>query len=268
MTDINQSAAKAEQLQAKQHLPKGLCMVSVTSDCPKHGVITRQVVNIIADKARQTCPVCQAEQDESERLARLAQKRIKQAKVSGISHYQPFDTWQVANERMANILSFVQGYAQNPQGNLIFSGKTGTGKTMLANLIATHAINHEKDVLVLRSSQICEQARATWHKYAQTTEQALIERWTGVDLLVIDEFGEADMATNADMAQADRERMSRIIDGRYSRQLPTIITTNLTKDELIQRLGDRAWDRLQQSCVYITFDWQSYRQEHSSFLEI
>lgn len=255
-------------IQAQHHLPKGLHMVQVTTNCPHHGAITRDVVNIIAEQARQTCPKCQAEQDESERLARLAQKRIKQAKVSGISHYQPFDTWQVANERMANILSFVQGYAQNPQGNLIFSGKTGTGKTMLANLIATHAINHEKDVLVLRSSQICEQARATWHKYAQTTEQALIERWTGVDLLVIDEFGEADMATNADMAQADRERMSRIIDGRYVKNLPTIITTNLTKEQMIQRLGDRAWDRLQQNAVYITFDWGSYRQQHSSFLEI
>lgn len=255
-------------MQAKQLLPKGLHMVQVSTNCPKHGVITREVVNIIADTARHTCPKCQADKEQAEKQARIEMHHQQIATQSGITHYKTFEAWQANNERMANILSFAQNYTHHPKANLIFSGSTGTGKTMLANLIATTFIKQEKSVLILRSSQICEQARGTWHKHAQTTEQALIEHWVSVDLLVIDELGEADMANNADMAKTDRERISSIIDGRYAQGKPTIITTNLTKEQMIQRLGDRAWDRLQQNAVFIAFNWQSYRQVHSNFVEI
>lgn len=169
---------------------------------------------------------------------------------------------------MERIALFAKSYAENPQGNLILSGATGTGKTMLANLIATVLIKADKDVLVIRSSQIGEQVRTSWSKHSTVNEHGLMEGWINQDLLVIDELGEADLSYNAEMRQTDRERLSRIIDGRYSKGLPTIITTNLTKDLLKERLGDRAWDRLQQHAVFIAFNWQSYRQAHAKFVGI
>lgn len=247
---------------------KALQMVQITTDCPIHGTTVREVVSIIADTARHTCPKCQAERQEDERIKRLAAKRVQTAKKSGILHYGSFDIWQAPTERMANVLHFVKGYADTLEGNLIMSGATGTGKTLLANLVASQAINDEKGVLLIRSSEISEQARSTWSKYSPISETELIHNWISIELLIIDELGEADLAMTGDMKQADRERLSRILDGRYTRGLPTIITTNLTKQELIERLGDRAWDRLQQHAVFIAFDWSSYRQVHSNFLEI
>lgn len=271
MTHINPCLSSTEKMQALHHLPrlpKGLHLVKITTDCPKHGVITREVVSIIAEQARQICPHCKAEQDEQEHQARIDKQRSARAKQSGIIHYLPFDTWQASDERMERIALFAQSYAQNPQGNLILSGATGTGKTMLANLIATVLIQADKDVLVIRSSQIGEQVRASWSKHSTISEHGLMEGWIHQDLLVIDELGEADLSYNAEMRQADRERLSRIIDGRYSKGLPTVITTNLTKDALTERIGDRAWDRLQQHAVFIAFNWQSYRQTHAKFVEI
>ena len=268
---MNPCLSQTEQMQASQYLPnfaKHLQMVEITTDCPKHGKTVRKVVNIIADTARNTCPKCEAERQEAERQARLVAKHREKAKKSGILHYGSFDTWQATTDRMASVLSFVKGYAVNPQGNLIMSGATGTGKTLLANLIASQIISDEKNALLLRSSEIAEQARCAWTKHSLVSESDLISVWTGVDLLIIDEFGEADLAINGEMRQADRERLSRIIDGRYTRGLPTVITTNLAKDQLIERLGDRAWDRLQQNAVFIAFDWGSYRQANSKFLEI
>lgn len=247
---------------------KALQMVQITTDCPIHGTTVREVVNIAAEKIQHICPKCEAERQEAKRIKRLAAKRMQTAAKSGILHYGSFDTWQAPTERMANVLHFVKGYAGNLEGNLIMSGATGTGKTLLANLVASQAINDEKGVLLLRSSEIGEQARSTWSKYSPISETELIHNWITIELLIIDELGEADLAANADIRQADRERLSRIIDGRYTRGLPTIITTNLTKQELIERLGDRAWDRLQQHAVFIAFDWSSYRQVHSNFLEI
>ncbi len=271
MTNINPCLSSTEKMQVHHHLsslPKDLQMVQITTNCPTHGISVREVVAIIADTARNICPKCKAEQDEVKSLARLAKQHATKAKQSGITHYQPFDAWQTSNERMERILSFAQSYAQNPHGNLILSGTTGTGKTMLANLIATALIQANQDVLVIRSSQIGEQARATWSKYSTISEHELINGWINQDLLVIDELGEADLSYNAEMQQADRERLSRIIDGRYTKGLPTIITTNLTKNALKERLGDRAWDRLQQHAVFIAFNWQSYRQAHAKFVEI
>ena len=66
----------------------------------------------------------------------------------------------------------------------------------------------------------------------------------------------------------DRGRMSDIIDGRYSQSKPMLITTNLPKEQLIERLGSRAWDRLQQCIVVAGCNWQSYRQLNNRYLEI
>lgn len=267
-TSINPLLSTAEKMQVQNHLPKGLRMVQISTNCPKHGISVREVVSIIADTTRHTCPKCKAEQDEADRLARLAKQYSIRAEQSGITHYKPFDTWQVNDERMERILSFAQSYTQDPQGNLIFSGVTGTGKTLLANLIATTFIKRDKSVRVIRSSDINNQIRATWNKNSPITEQELMNLFISRDLLVIDEFGEADNAISVETRQADRERLSRIIDGRYAKGLPTIITTNLTKEQIIERLGDRAWDRLQQHAVFIAFSWKSYRQANSKFMEI
>lgn len=242
--------------------------VQITHNCPIHGVSVREVVNMIADTARQTCPKCESERADAERMARLILRQQKQAQKSGITHYTTFDAWQATTDRMEMVLGFAKGYATAPTGNLIMSGATGTGKTLLANIIASWFINDEKTVFLLRSSQIHEMVRATWSKSSRESETEVLDRLINQDLLVIDELGEADLSHNAEMRQADRERLSRIIDGRYTKGLPTIITTNLTKVQLIERLGDRAWDRLQQNAVFVAFDWVGYRQQNSKFLEI
>lgn len=269
MTNINPCLSSTEKLQAKNFLHFGkLEKVQITHDCPIHGVSVREVVNVIADKARQTCPKCESEKADAERMARLMLRRQKQAYESGITHYTTFEAWQPNTDRMATVLEFTKGYATTPTGNLIMSGATGTGKTLLANLIASRFVDDEKSVLLVRSSEIHEMVRATWSKSSRETETDVLDNIISQDLLVIDELGEADLSHNAEMRQADRERLSRIIDGRYTKGLPTVITTNLTKPQIIERLGDRAWDRLQQNAVFIAFDWGSFRQMNSKFLEI
>ncbi|MDO4896358.1 MAG: ATP-binding protein [Moraxella sp.] len=269
---INPLLDATEKMQAKHHLPHGLQMVQVSTDCPKHGLVVRDVVNIIAEQARHICPKCKAEQDEADLIARTTKERECVARQSGITHYKQFDAWQPFGEqvqRMQGIINFAQQYL--PMGNtsnIIMYGKTGTGKTLLANLIASDFVRHGKHVQIIRASDIHSQVRATWSKHSDVSEHELMNDWINQDLLVIDELGEADGASNADTAIANRERISRIIDGRYSRNLPTIITTNLERDEIVERLGDRAWDRLAQNAVMIAFNWGSFRKANQSFMEI
>lgn len=269
---MNPHLSATEKMQAHRHLPKELQMVQITTDCPIHGLVVREMVSIIADTARNVCPKCKAEQDKAEFIARTAKERERIARQSGITHYKNFDAWQPYGEqaqRMHGVINFAQNYLPTKNNsNIIMYGKTGTGKTLLANLIASDFIRHGKRAQIIRASDIHSQVRATWSKYADTTEHELMGSWINQDLLVIDELGEADGAVNADTAITNRERISRIIDGRYSRNLPTIITSNLERDELIERLGDRAWDRLSQKAVMIACNWGSFRRANQNFVEI
>lgn len=272
MTHINPCLSATEKMQVAQHLPKGFEMVLIATDCPYHGRMEREVPAIIADTSRHTCPTCEKGHMELERKLRFAQEREQIAHSSGIANYQGFEAWQPFGEqaqRMEGILNFAKNYLPSKNmSNLIMYGKTGTGKTLLANLIASDFVRNGKSVKLIRASDIHSQVRATWAKNATTTEHDLISSWISQDLLVIDELGEADSSTNAETHQANRERISRIIDGRYTRGLPTIITSNFERDELVERLGDRAWDRLAQKAVMIACNWGSYRQAHQNLLEI
>lgn len=50
-----------------------------------------------------------------------------------------------------------------------------------------------------------------------------------------------------------------LISERYNRQLPTIITTNLTKEQLSEKYGVRVYDRFKEMLSIITFTNPSYR---------
>lgn len=78
------------------------------------------------------------------------------------------------------------------------------------------------------------------------TDGPLEEFKSARKLLVIDDVGSANY---------DRNRMQsmylNIVDYRYSECLPIMLTTNLTRKELCEFLGNRVFDRLKACCYFI-----------------
>ncbi len=78
------------------------------------------------------------------------------------------------------------------------------------------------------------------------TEGPLDEFKTAKKLLVIDDVGSS---------KYDKNRMQsmylNIVDYRYSECLPIMLTTNLTRKELCDYLGDRVFDRLNSCCYFV-----------------
>jgi DNA replication protein DnaC len=75
-----------------------------------------------------------------------------------------------------------------------------------------------------------------------------------VDLFILDELGKTSQAKSA------QDAFFRLIDARYENCRPTILTTNLNREGLIEVLGDAAFDRLTEgSGMRLTLNWASFR---------
>lgn len=138
---------------------------------------------------------------------------------------------------------------------LTFCGKPGTGKTHLACAIGNALIQKKVSVRYTKAYNAMQEIKSTYHKNAELNEKAIIGRFVTVDLLIIDEVG---VQFGSD---ADKILLYQIINGRYERVKPTILISNLTKDELVEYIGERSVDRLKEGGgVIIPFTWNSFRK--------
>lgn len=131
---------------------------------------------------------------------------------------------------------------------LYLFGNHGTGKSGLAAAIAWRWIEQEHSVLYRTVTQMSAELRASPYRHQRNeegelpTEYELLTAFTDVDLLVIDDLGsESASFTNLDKA---REALFFILDARLAACRPTIVTTNLTQEQLAERYGARIVDRL------------------------
>ena len=114
--------------------------------------------------------------------------------------------------------------------SLIIMGKSDTGKTHLAAAIANKLIENDKIVLMERLTNLLDRIRETYENNTKS-ENELIEIYSNVDMLVIDDLGTEKISSWA------LEKLYTIIQNRYENGLPIIITTRFNKDGLIERFS-------------------------------
>ena len=190
-----------------------------------------------------------------------------------------FSDWQydeTKNAEQHDKIAQLQRYSEsinNYSPNLIILGRTGTGKTMLANSIAINLYLEKQKSLpnefnsynqqyfydhtceLITSFNIGLQARACWGN-SQKSEDDYLRNLAANELLIIDDLGAGDRHAK------DRERISQIIISRHEKA-PTVITTNMDIADLHEFLGDRAWDRLRENLLVMVCDWDSYRAKNA-----
>lgn len=134
---------------------------------------------------------------------------------------------------------FVQRCSENPFGlGLLLTGPVGSGKTYLAAAIANKLMAFERQVLFLVVPDLLDDLRATYDKRSDAKESDLLDSARTVPILILDDLG----AHN--YTDWTRNRLYSIINFRMNEQLPTVITTNLSLDEMEEYLGDRTTSRL------------------------
>lgn len=135
---------------------------------------------------------------------------------------------------------FVEECKHNPHGlGIMFTGPVGSGKTFLAAAIANKLIESKLQVLFLIVPDLLDELRATYK--SDINELDLLDAARTIPFLILDDLG----AHN--YTDWTRNRLYSIINYRMNEQLPTVITSNLSLDEMEEYLGIRTTSRIIQS---------------------
>ena len=116
------------------------------------------------------------------------------------------------------------------KNGLIIFGNIGYEKTYLAACISNKMIEQNKIVLMEKSSSIIDRIKESFNK-AELSEMEVIELYSNVDMLIIDDFG------NENLSRWALEKLYKIISNRYDNELPIVITTRYNKEQLIEQLS-------------------------------
>lgn len=116
------------------------------------------------------------------------------------------------------------------KNGLIIYGNISYEKTYLSACIANKMIEQNKIVLMEKSSSIIDKIKESFNKDG-LSETQIIELYSNVDMLIIDDFG------NENLSKWALEKLYKIISNRYDNELPIVITTRYNKEQLIEQLS-------------------------------
>lgn len=154
--------------------------------------------------------------------------------VSGIS----------ALENIINVTKDVNAFISDfPSGqNLLFYGDTGVGKTFLTHCIASELLGRGHSVLYLSAIDLFDLfSKYTFDNNSEADYRDAFSQILDCELLIIDDLGTE--LTNS----FTNSRLFYCINERILAGLSTIISTNLSLEELMNTYSERIFSRLTMS---------------------
>ncbi len=208
-----------------------------------------------------TCGSCQdTGKDEHGKTCSCMKEllRIETVKASGIGKLiekQSFENFDLnwygkgseAYKKMQSNYNFCKNFAESfdesRASTLLFIGNTGTGKTHLSTAIAKTVIEGGYSVLYDSVQNIIhafeeDQFGKDKYRFSKEPYEPKSEKYLTTDLLIVDDLGTE--FTN----QFTVSCLYNLLNTRQNRGLSTVISTNLSPDELSQKYEGRIFSRL------------------------
>lgn len=174
-----------------------------------------------------------------------------------------YDTSGKDSDAKQNAKDIVLGYVTDfPKhfesgSSLVLVGAKGTGKDHLmvaAIREIAKRMNAPSKVIFRDGLRLYSEFRAAFS--STTTEDEIVDKYIRPHLLAI-----SDPVPPDGMLSEHEKRMAlRIIDGRYREKKPMVVTINAgNREEITERLGSQATDRLLDDAIIVRCNWVSYR---------
>ena len=141
-------------------------------------------------------------------------------------------------------------------GNLLLFGAPGLGKTFLSASIARVVSENGYSVVYDTAGHIFSQFEAAkfHHDEEDGSSEADVERYMGCDLLILDDLGTEMTTTFVQSA------FYQLVNSRLAKNKKTIISTNLTPDQIGQRYGAAIQSRLEGEYELLPFVGEDIRK--------
>ena len=133
---------------------------------------------------------------------------------------------------------------------LLLWGNVGTGKSFIAGCIANALLDKGVPVIMTNFARLLNKLTDMY----SGDRNAYIDSFTKYPLMIIDDLG---VERNSEFT---REQVFSVIDSRYRSQLPMIVTTNLSLEELKDTTDlskARIYDRVIERCLPIRVNDQN-----------
>ena len=158
-------------------------------------------------------------------------------------------------KQIAIAKQYVQHWEEflNTSTGMLLWGNVGTGKSYIAGCIANALLDKGVPVIMTNFARLLNKLTDMY----SGDRNAYIDRFKRYPLLIIDDLG---MERDSEFA---REQVFSIIDSRYRSQLPMIVTTNLSLEELKDPTDlsrSRIYDRVLERCLPIKINEQNIRE--------
>lgn len=142
-------------------------------------------------------------------------------------------------------------FAEHPRGWLLLTGLYGAGKTHLAAAIGNYQAGLGFPPLMVSVPDLLDHLRATFSPNSTVSLDRRFEEVRTSHLLILDDLGTQSATPWA------REKLYQLFNYRYNAELPTVITTSSSPEELDPRLYSRMQD--QRICKIVVLAVPAFR---------
>jgi DNA replication protein DnaC len=233
---------------------------------------TQYMEIVLIGEKRAVRKMCLCEGEEYEHRKQEEENKEQQYRLNRLRQYSMMDKHfeqcrfenfivDDHNKRLLQLAtSYCERWSEMKKENMGFLlyGPPGTGKTYLAFCIANHLLERLIPVIAISSIGILQRIKQTYNSYGKEAEVEIIQSLKNASLLVLDDLG----------AENDSpwviEKLYEIIDSRYRDGKPMICTTNLTREQIRDKMTGkdgvtRTYDRLIEMCYPVEVTGPSRR---------
>ena len=180
--------------------------------------------------------------------SRLRQKQYEDGSMVGVreQNFETFDANRIPAENgqrelLVNIRNRCEQFADKFPNiktlNLVLSGSSGLGKTFLLNCIYERVIRNGHSAVRVTAFRMFEAMRK--QHFSASGEEMDFQQLIEAPLLLIDDLGSEPMMRNITV-----EYLFTLLNERIAAKRHTVVATNLSRDQVKERYGDRVSSRL------------------------